>query len=383
MPTGWLSRNDLTNSDKLYSDQLNSLANDMRSWGGDVNGGAHRLSNVILDSPGGFATTVSPITLVPGADGQSSILFDVNTATPNQYANRWSVNRDNSTESGGNAGSNFVITRYDDTGAAIDNPLTIRRSDGLISMRAQRWLGPVDGGGQTLSNVVIASAMTDPTTSKGDLITRGATGPPVRLPVGTTDGQVLTVDHLQPYGIKWTANIGAVSSVFGRTGDVVAAAHDYSADLVDFALDSRASYSNPTWLASIPWTIVSGAPPFVADPTLLRGDMLVRSSSAVTRLAAGTDGSLLVADSTAPLGVRWSATAGGPVPVYDEPPAGIIDGINVTFTLLSAPNPPSSLDLFLNGVEQTISVDYTLTGNAIHYTIPPRPGDTMYADYTH
>jgi len=36
----------------LHSDDLNNLANDIRDWGGDVNGGGHRLVNVILDTVG-------------------------------------------------------------------------------------------------------------------------------------------------------------------------------------------------------------------------------------------------------------------------------------------------------------------------------------------
>ena len=52
-------------------------------------------------------------------------------------------------------------------------------------------------------------------------------------------------------------------------------------------------------------------------------------------------------------------------------PSGVIDGVNVTFTLPHTPNPVSSLSLYLNGVFQTNGVDYSLSGNTITYVTPP------------
>src|SRR5215831_16492521 len=46
----WLSRNNFTATDKLHADDLNNLANDLRTWGGNVNGGGYTLSNVVLAS---------------------------------------------------------------------------------------------------------------------------------------------------------------------------------------------------------------------------------------------------------------------------------------------------------------------------------------------
>lgn len=50
-----------------------------------------------------------------------------------------------------------------------------------------------------------AGGLTDPTTTKGDLIVHGAST--TRLAVGT-DGQVLTADSTQSAGIKWAAPSG-------------------------------------------------------------------------------------------------------------------------------------------------------------------------------
>lgn len=76
-------------------------------------------------------------------------------------------------------------------------------------------------------------------TTKGDLLTRTTTA--VRLGVGS-DTQVLTADSAQASGIKWAA--APVSSVFGRSGAVVAVSGDYTLNQVgaataDYSLNSH------------------------------------------------------------------------------------------------------------------------------------------------
>ncbi len=86
--------------------------------------------------------------------------------------------------------------------------------------------------------------------------------------------------------------------------------------------------------------------------------------------------------------VRVNGSAGpcgGAQPVFSdaEVPGGLVDGANAQFSLLSAPNPPSSLQLYLNGMYQKAGYDYTLSGGLITF-IPeatPQPGDTMMASY--
>lgn len=46
----------------------------------------------------------------------------------------WQFGRNNSPNTGSNAGSNFIMERCDDTGTAIDNPFTIDRATGVVSM---------------------------------------------------------------------------------------------------------------------------------------------------------------------------------------------------------------------------------------------------------
>lgn len=78
----------------------------------------------------------------------------------------------------------------------------------------------------------------------------------------------------------------------------------------------------------------------------------------------------------------------GPTSTFSdaETPGGIIDGVNVTFTLAAAPNPSNSLKLYKNGVLLQINGDYTLSGSTVTFVsagIAPQPGDKLIADYRH
>jgi len=69
--------------------------------------------------------------------------------------------------------------------------------------------------------------------------------------------------------------------------------------------------------------------------------------------------------------------------VDGESPGGVVDGSNVTFTLVNAPLPSTSLHLFRNGILQKLAFDYTFSGSTIAFVAgaTPQPGDTILADY--
>ena len=75
-----------------------------------------------------------------------------------------------------------------------------------------------------------------------------------------------------------------------------------------------------------------------------------------------------------PLDQRWhgSGSGGSRNIAYGETPAGVIDGVNDTFTLIAIPNPSNSLILALNGQVLARTVDYTITGNTITLNTPPQ-----------
>ena len=200
-----------------------------------------------------------------------------------------------------------------------------------------------------------AGGFADPTTTQGDLIARGLSAPAGRLGIGA-DGQVLTVDHLQPQMLRWvTPTVPPVTSVFGRIGAIVASAADgYTVAMVAGAVDQNGAYPKPPWIKSIDWGIIVGAPPFMADPTAQKGDLIVRSATATTSFPVGVDGSILTADSSMARGLRWSPPAvtsvfgrtGGTVPGAVVAQPGDYDVSQVT-------NAASALTVFNAGTGLT------------------------------
>jgi hypothetical protein len=84
--------------------------------------------------------------------------------------------------------------------------------------------------------------------------------------------------------------------------------------------------------------------------------------------------------------IKWSAaqSAWQPVTFADqETPAGVVDGVNATFTLAASPTPAAGLLLFRNGMAQKNGQDYSLTGKVITFLTGaiPAPGDTLLASY--
>ena len=164
---------------------------------------------------------------------------------------------------------------------------------------------------------------------------------------------------------------GLVTSVFGRTGAVVAVTGDYTAAQVTNAVDQTQTYPNPAWITSLAWSKLTGVPSVLAgsglsgggplttnvtlsavpmgasgashaagivpdpgssagsthflcenatwvvppgtgltDPTTTLGDLIVRGAAAPpTRLGVGTNNQALIANSGATLGVNWAAIA--------------------------------------------------------------------------
>ena len=118
------------------------------------------------------------------------------------------------------------------------------------------------------------------------------------------------------------------------------------------------------------------------DPTTTKGDIIARGTSApATRLGIGSDGQVLVADSTQTLGVKWAAggTGGGGTWI-EETPSGTINGTLKAFTISHSPI-SGSFFLFLNGVQQVSTVDYSLSGTTATYTVAPVVGDIHQAKY--
>jgi hypothetical protein len=367
----WLSRNDFTPTDKLHADDLNNLANDQRTWGGDVNGGGYTLSNVnivavnpqaggggsvfsvfgrngdVVAQAGDYtAAQVGAVPLArqviagPGLSGGGPLSADVTlTAAVQSFNTR--VGAITLTSNDITAASGVLVTRRINTaaGSGLQNggPLSTDlnlsvvpdSSNQQVQIMSQgnpigsprHAINFISGTGALVTvseisasnriDVTVASTGTggfvDPTQTLGDIIVRGLSAPATRLAVGS-DGQVLTADHLQTLGVKWaTPTIPQVTTVFGRIGAIVASPGDYSASQVTNAVDQTVAYNNPPWITSLPWAKITNPPAFMADPTVAKGDMIVHSASGTTNIPLGADGSVLTADSAMNRGIKWAA----------------------------------------------------------------------------
>lgn len=67
-------------------------------------------------------------------DGQEKKLVFSRDAEGDPQYRRWAIRSTSESETGSNAGSNFQIARYDDAGVFQDNPITVSRSTGNVTL---------------------------------------------------------------------------------------------------------------------------------------------------------------------------------------------------------------------------------------------------------
>jgi len=66
--------------------------------------------------------------------------------------------------------------------------------------------------------------------------------------------------------------------------------------------------------------------------------------------------------------------------VEGENPTGDIDDVNDVFELANEPI-DGSVKVYLNGIRQKETDDYTISGDTITFNTPPTTGDTILIDY--
>lgn len=140
---------------------------------------------------------------------------------------------------------------------------------------------------------------------------------------------------------------------------------------------------------------ITSSPVAIADVTGLASALAVRPQEGVgfaigrtavintagqIEGAVGNSGDCVHVD-----GSSGACGGGGLTSLYSdgETPAGTVNGTNTVFTLLNAPSPAGSLDLYRNGLLMAQGSDYVLTGNTIQFFLlsTPQPGDVIIASY--
>lgn len=184
----------------------------------------------------------------------------------------------------------------------------------------------INPGGSAAGAVLLSLIL-----AKGDLIAGTGASAAARLAVGA-DGQVLIADSTQADGMRWGAGgSGATVSIGTLAARPTAAVLGsgnlyYATDTFSLARSNGATYQEIS----------------IADLVTTKGDLAVGSAAdTMVRLAAGADGSVLVADSSQASGLRWASSNAGvqveaPVAFSYTPPAqtttaGTPDDINGTY----------------------------------------------------
>lgn len=119
----------------------------------------------------------------------------------------------------------------------------------------------------------------------------------------------------------------------------------------------------------------------VRGPGFTPGRAAVIGSTGALEAAMGDPSDCVRVDGTAgPCGAGGAGVYGF---TDNEAPAGVVDGANTAFALLSPPNPPVSLTLYRNGLLQKMGQDYVLSDRTITFLAGavPQPGDTLLASY--
>jgi hypothetical protein len=205
-----------------------------------------------------------------------------------------------------------------------------------------------------------------PTTAKGDLIVENGSNA-VRLPVGTND-QLLTADSGEASGVKWA---DAPTSVSVTTkGDLQG--YDSAPARIPVGTNNQVLTADSGEALGVKWADVSGV-----DVTT-KGDIQTYSTSS-DRLPVGTDGQVLKADSSESTGLAWGDTP-ETTHVMSEVPSGTVDSSNTDFTLSNTPA-TGSLRVYVNGVRQKVTDDYTLSGTTVTFITAPETGDKILCDY--
>jgi hypothetical protein len=97
-------------------------------WVNTVGAGVH--GRFISDDTVAVNSSQPQFFLNKAASGQQNLIYGQTNGS-----NRWIISiGDWAAEGGGNAGSNFQISRYSDAGAGIDSPLQINRASGLVQI---------------------------------------------------------------------------------------------------------------------------------------------------------------------------------------------------------------------------------------------------------
>ena len=167
--------------------------------------------------------------------------------------------------------------------------------------------------------------------AKGDLISATGADTPTRLAVGT-NGQVLLADSTQASGLRWGAD--PITASYDAQGDLLVGTGADAFVRVPVGTDNQVLVADSTQTSGVRWSSEQDPNAITKGIIDAKGDLIAGTAADTpARLAVGSDGQYLIADSAQTAGVKWATpnitlgteTTGNYV-------AGITGGTGVTVT---------------------------------------------------
>jgi hypothetical protein len=163
-----------------------------------------------------------------GAAAQLSHIFNTDTGQIAQFSwktgnsARWTMGKNGTAEGGSNAGSDFFLTPFDDSGSSLGNAFKVTRSTGLVSITNQATVGintltATSGPIATLSTLVAGTSYTNG--SYTNVALTGGSGSKALANI-TVSGTVVTVCTLVRGGSRYSVGdvLSAANTDIGGTG---------------------------------------------------------------------------------------------------------------------------------------------------------------------
>ena len=193
--------------------------------------------------------------------------------------------------------------------------------------------------------------------------------------VGTLSDQLdlqAALNAQQPLLVSWT-NIKTINgATLLGAGDIVISGSANTAWIEDFVWDWVTTiFTLANLPASDAFVWVSGNGVFSQDGVAL--DYTV-SGLNVTFNTAPTLGYKVQ--------IHYIQSLWTPLSFLSQVPTGSVDGVNDTFAIANAVN-TNSESIYINGLLQYPTTDYTLTGTSLVFVTPPSIGDNLFAKWVY